>query len=72
MAHRRLVLRHIIKIRDEGYTIVYTDETYIHSSHSVTKAWKSESTGLNQPLSKVEELSSCMQAQVRDLYPFGI
>ena len=52
VAHRIRVLRHIKKLRDAGYTIVYIDETYIHSSHSVTKAWQSESTGLNQPLSK--------------------
>ena len=50
-----------------GYTIVYTDETYIHCSQSVTKAWQSESTGLNQPLSKGDRIKSYMQAQVRDL-----
>ena len=52
VAHRIWFLRHIKKLRDAGYTIVYTDETYIPSSNSVTKAWQSESTGLKQPLSK--------------------
>ena len=56
VAHRIRFLRHIKKLRDAGYTIVYTDETYIHSSHSVTKAWQSESTGLNQPLSKGDRI----------------
>ena len=28
----------------------------MHSSHSVTKAWQSESTGLNQPLSKGDRI----------------
>ena len=67
VAHRIRFLRHVKKLRDAGYTIVYTDETYIHSSHSVTKAWQSESTGLNQPSARATELSSYMQAQVRDL-----
>ena len=52
VAHRIQVLRHVKKLRDAGYTIVYIDETYIHSLHSVTKALQSKNTGLNQPLSK--------------------
>ena len=52
VAHKIRILRHFKKLRDAGYTIFYIDETYIHSSHSVTKAWQSKSTGINQPLSK--------------------
>ena len=56
VAHRIRFLRHIKKLWDAGYTIVYTDETYINSSHSVTKAWQSESTGLHIPLSKGDRI----------------
>ena len=56
VAHRRRFLRHIKKLRDACHTIVYTDETYIHSAHSVTKAWQSESTGLHKPLSKGDRI----------------
>ena len=52
VALRIQFLRNIKKLRDAGYTIVYTDETYVHSSHSVAKAWQPEGTGLNVPFSK--------------------
>ena len=52
VALRIQFLRNIKKLRDAVYTIVYTDETYVHSSHSVAKAWQPEGTGLNVPFSK--------------------
>ncbi|XP_045447431.1 uncharacterized protein LOC123655720 [Melitaea cinxia] len=36
-------LSEIKKYREEGRTIVYLDETFIHSSYSVQKCWQSES-----------------------------
>ena len=35
-----------------GYTVVYTDETYIHTSHVVPKCWQDSTTGLKIPFSK--------------------
>ena len=46
-------LRKIRKYRQEGRPIVYTDESYVDSSHSTTKAWSDGPTeGLKKPISK--------------------
>ena len=35
-----------------GYTVVYTDETYVYTSHAVPKCWQDSTTGLKIPFSK--------------------
>ena len=35
-----------------GYTVVYTDETYVHTSHVVPKCCQDSTTGLKIPFSK--------------------
>ena len=39
-------LRKIKGLREAGYTIVYTDETYAHTNHAVPKCWQDNTTGL--------------------------
>lgn len=47
----------LIKYRNEGRNIIYTDETYIHSSHVRDKGWYDEShEGLKKPISKGQRL----------------
>lgn len=46
-------LQKIKKYRQEGRAIIYTDESYVDSSHSNPKAWTDGSTkGLKTPISK--------------------
>jgi len=46
-------LRKIKQYRQEGRPIVYTDESYVDSSHSAPKAWTDGTTkGLKKPISK--------------------
>lgn len=46
-------LRKIKQYRQEGKTIVYTDESYVDSSHSTPKAWTDGTTkGIKKPISK--------------------
>lgn len=46
-------LQNITKYRQEGRPIVYTDESYVDSSHASGKAWSDGSTkGLKKPISK--------------------
>ena len=40
------------ELRETGYTVAYTDETYVHTSHAVPKCWKDSTTGLKIPFSK--------------------
>ena len=47
-------LRQIRKYREEGRPIIYTDETFIHTSHASQKAWQSDETSVNVPISKGE------------------
>ena len=47
-------LRQIKKYRKEGRPIIYTDETFIHTSHASQKAWQSDETSVNAPISKGE------------------
>ena len=44
-------LRQIRKYREEGRPIIYTDETFIHTSHASQKAWQSD---VNVSISKGE------------------
>ena len=43
---------HAQGVEREGYTVVYTDETYVHTSHVVPKCWQDSTTGLKIPFSK--------------------
>lgn len=46
-------LRKINKYREEGRPVIYTDESYVDSSHTNPKAWTDgTSKGLKQPISK--------------------
>ena len=50
-------LRAIRAYREEGRPIVYSDETYIHSSHTTSYAWDDGSgAGLKAPISKGRRL----------------
>ena len=44
----------IKELREQGYTIVYTDETYVHTSHVALKCWQDLSVGIKIPFSKGE------------------
>ena len=48
-------LRLMKKYREEGRPIIYTDETFIHTSHASQKAWQSDVTSVNVPISKGEQ-----------------
>ncbi|GLV31415.1 hypothetical protein CBL_21198, partial [Carabus blaptoides fortunei] len=50
-------LRKIREYRNADRPIVYLDETYIHSSHTVPKTWSDDtSKGLMSPVSKGQRL----------------
>lgn len=54
---RILYLKAIKKYRHEGRPIVYTDESYAHSSHTKSKAWSDGSAkGLKCPISKGQRI----------------
>ena len=40
------------ELRETGYTVAYTDETYIHTSQAVPKCWQDSITGLKISFSK--------------------
>ena len=40
------------ELREADYTVVCTDETYVHTSHAVPKCWQDSNTGLKIPFSK--------------------
>ena len=45
-------LRRVWELRETGYTVAYTDENYVHTSHAVPKCWQDSTTGLKIPFSK--------------------
>lgn len=50
-------LKKLVEYRREGRSIIYTDETYIHSSHVKNKGWYDESfKGIKKPISKGQRL----------------
>lgn len=50
-------LKKIRRYREEGRPIIYTDESYVDSSHTKTKAWSDGSTeGLKKKISKGQRL----------------
>ena len=52
VANRIQFLRRIKKYREQGWTVVYTDETYVHTSHTVPKTWQSDDSSMKVPFSK--------------------
>lgn len=56
-AKRIKYLRQLQIYMREGRPIVFTDESYIHSSHTQTKEWADDSLlGLKKPISKGQRL----------------
>ncbi|CAH2108760.1 unnamed protein product [Euphydryas editha] len=53
---RILYLKAMKKYRDEGRPIVFTDESYAHSSHTKGKAWLDTAQGLKRPISKGQRI----------------
>lgn len=55
---RTQYLTAVQKYRQDNRPIIYTDETYIHSSHSAPKSWQDESIsqGFFSPISKGQRL----------------
>lgn len=54
---RTAYLRSMKAYREEGRHIVYTDETYLHSTHTSAKEWSDGSCqGLKSPISKGQRL----------------
>ncbi|CAG9769301.1 unnamed protein product [Ceutorhynchus assimilis] len=50
-------LKQITEYRKENRPIIYTDETYIHSSHTSDKGWFDDSSkGFRKPISKGQRL----------------
>ena len=49
-------LKQIKKFREEGRTIVYTDETYVHAAHTIKKCWQIDNTCVMVPFSKWERM----------------
>ena len=50
-------LRRIKELRETGHTMVYTDETYVHTSHVASKCWQHSSVGIKIPFSLVKNES---------------
>lgn len=50
-------LKQVLKYREEGRNFIYTDETYIHSSHTQPYSWSDSSDKmLRKPISKGKRL----------------
>ena len=52
VSQRIRFLRQIKSFREEGRPIIYTDETYVHTSHAASKCWQSKEIGLKVPFGK--------------------
>ena len=52
VASRIQFLRQIRKYRQEGSPIVYTDETFVHTSHSAHRSWQSDDFAMKVPFGK--------------------
>ena len=39
-------LRWVRELGEAGYTVAYTDDSYVHTSHAVLKCWQDSTTGL--------------------------
>ena len=56
VAARINYLRSMKKYRDEERTIVYTDQTFVHSGHTTPRTWQSDDVALRVPFSKGERV----------------
>ena len=56
MLQEYFFLRNIKRFREEGRQIIYTDDTYVHSSHSVSRSWQSSDVSLQVPFSRGERV----------------
>ena len=56
VAARIQFLRNIKKYRENGRLIIYTDETFVHSTHTVSKLWQSSKVSLQAPFCRGERL----------------
>ena len=54
IAARLQFLRNIKKFQEEERQNIYTDATYVHSSHSVHRSWQSSDVSLQVPFSRGE------------------
>ena len=45
-------LRRVRELRETEYTVIYTDETYVYTSHAVPKCLQDSTTGIKIPFSK--------------------
>ena len=53
IVNRRMIyLGSVFRYRKAERDIVYVDERYVHSSHHVTKCWKSNDVDMNVSISK--------------------
>ena len=52
VAHRINFLCQMKKYRDGGWDIVYTDESYVNSGHTVDRCWQTDGIGLSVPFNK--------------------
>ena len=50
--HQDQIPSHGQGVERGGYRVVYTDETYVHTSYVVLKCWQDSTTGLKIPFSK--------------------
>ena len=56
VAHRINFLHQMKKYREGGWDIVYTDESYVNSGHTVDRCWQTDKIGLSVPFNKGERM----------------
>ena len=56
VANRIIFLSQMRKYRDGGWEIVYTDESYVNSGHTVDKCGQTDEIGLTVPFNKGERM----------------
>lgn len=66
-------LKAMIQYRAENWNIIYTDETYIHSSHTQSHRWSDQSgKELKKPISKGKRLVIVHAGGERGFIPNGL
>ena len=53
---RTRYIRRVRELREAGYTVAYTDETYVHINHAVLKCWQDSNTGLSNCNLRIAQL----------------
>ena len=66
VAARIQFLRNIKKYRVNDRPIIYTDETFVHSTYTVSKSWQSSEVSLQAPFCRGERLIVLHAVQRRD------